>query len=450
MAEDGARLFMSNSNRRTKCDLRASMIDGAAFGGMVGFGETYLPAFALAAGLGEMVAGLTGSLPLLAGGVMQLISPHAVRQLRSHRRWVVACAAIQALVFIPLVIASITGTATAGVVLLSAAVYWAAGLATGPAWNTWIGSLVPGALRARFFARRTWVSQACVFAGFLGGGLLLQATSERGLQAFALLFTLAGLCRLVSVVALYWHSEPVPMHATMKQIPWRRVWHHLQASSGGKLLLYLVVVQAAVQMAGPFFTPFMLQKLQFGYGELAGLLSLAFLAKVFSLAWWGRVARIIGARNLLWIGGVGIVPLSFGWVVSQDLAWLGVVQIVSGVLWAAYELAFFLLFFESIPDEERTSVLTFYNLLNAIAWVCGSLLGAALLWASEFSFNSYLMLFGLSSLGRLLAVVLLVRVPRVVVLADAVGVRTVAVRPGNASLDAPVLPSLPDRLVDES
>ena len=37
-------------------NLAASVGDGAAFGVMVGVGETYLPAFTLAAGLGEVFA----------------------------------------------------------------------------------------------------------------------------------------------------------------------------------------------------------------------------------------------------------------------------------------------------------------------------------------------------------------------------------------------------------
>ncbi|MDG2180770.1 MAG: hypothetical protein P8L78_03690 [Mariniblastus sp.] len=39
---------LANEEKRGKLlrrALRASLLDGAAFGGMVGFGETYLPAF---------------------------------------------------------------------------------------------------------------------------------------------------------------------------------------------------------------------------------------------------------------------------------------------------------------------------------------------------------------------------------------------------------------------
>jgi MFS family permease len=344
----------------------------------------------------------------------------------------------------------LAGSISTVTLLLVAAVYWGAGLATGPAWNTWIGTIVPRSVRPGFFANRTRISQAGVFAGLLIGGVLLQYASvdERGLYAYAMLFGMAGCCRLLSAWMLQLQSEPIPLPANMRQIPWKRLFHHLHASSGGRLLVYLVVVQAATQMAGPFFTPFMLKKLEFTYGELVALFSIAFVSKVISLPVWGHVAKRIGARQLLWIGGIGIVPWSAGWIVSQHIAWLGILQILGGVAWAAYELAFFLLFFESIAEEERTSVLTIYNLLNTTAWVIGSLIGGVLLLSFDASFRGYHFIFALSSVGRIAALALLARVPRLVVDSDSMGIRTVAVRPGAASLDTPILPSLPDRLRD--
>ena len=249
---------------------------------------------------------------------------------------------------------------------------------------------------------------------------------------------------------LFKHSEPIPLPHNMRSISWRRIFHHLRASSGGKLLVYLFAVQGAVQMSGPFFTPFMLKQLGFTYFELSGLFSIAFLAKVVALPAWGRIAKKIGARNLLWIGGIGIVPMGAGWCVSQHYAWLALVQAFSGVLWAAYELAFFLLFFESIAEDERTSVLTIYNLLNTTAWVAGALLGGAVLYHFEMSFHGYLVVFALSSAGRFVALALLARVPQLVVDSDEMSMRTVAVRPGAATIDTPVLASLPDQTGSEN
>ena len=65
-------LFRSARIAAVRKDLRASLADGASFSVMVGIGETYLAAFVLALGMGEIAAGLISSIPLLAGSVLQL------------------------------------------------------------------------------------------------------------------------------------------------------------------------------------------------------------------------------------------------------------------------------------------------------------------------------------------------------------------------------------------
>ena len=85
-------------------DLAYVHTDAVAASVMVGTGETYIAAFALALGLGDIVAGIVASGPLLAGAFLQLVSPYAIRRLGSHRRWVVLTAGLQAASFIPLVV----------------------------------------------------------------------------------------------------------------------------------------------------------------------------------------------------------------------------------------------------------------------------------------------------------------------------------------------------------
>jgi MFS family permease len=119
------------------------------------------------------------------------------------------------------------------------------------------------------------------------------------------------------------------------------------------------------------------------------------------------------------------------------------IQVAGGVAWSAYELAFFLLLFESIPETQRTGALTIYNLANTLALVVGSLIGGTLLFALGTSYEAYLLLFGLSSVGRALAMLFFCPVPAVHVPAAPIAVRTVALRPNSATMDTPILPSLP-------
>jgi MFS family permease len=171
---------------------------------------------------------------------------------------------------------------------------------------------------------------------------------------------------------------------------------------------------------------------------------------VVALPALGRFARKTGALRLLWIGGVTIIPCSGLWIVSQSFPYLVLVQILAGFAWAAYELAMFLLFFESIPEDERTSVLTTFNLGNALATVLGSLLGGLLLRLGNKSPEAYLTIFGLSSAARLATMVFLSRVPRTageVAAAGAlgpIGLRTIELRPDIGVEDQPILASMPE------
>ncbi|MFM8326416.1 MAG: hypothetical protein ACKN9U_16270, partial [Pirellulaceae bacterium] len=67
-----------------RANLARSAADGGFFGLMVGLGETYIPAFALAIGMGEVVSGWIVSIPILLGGLLQTISPWAIRRLGSY------------------------------------------------------------------------------------------------------------------------------------------------------------------------------------------------------------------------------------------------------------------------------------------------------------------------------------------------------------------------------
>jgi MFS family permease len=448
--------FPAPSVRR---NLKASMIDGAAFGGMVGIGETYLAAFALAIGVSEVSAGLIASVPMVAGGLLQLISPRAVQKIGSEKRWILVCSTIQALTFASLVVAAMAGTISLVALFCIVAIYWGSGLATGPAWNVWIEAMVPIGVRVRYFAARSRFAQLTTLAGFLlGGGLL--ALGERWdveIQSYAVMFLLAGILRLISVYWLAQHqpvTRPASVPADAVHPAFSTVGkgasnghgsHHARFQGAG-LLFFLVLLQGMVQLAGPFFTPFMLKEVGFSYIQFVSLISMGFIAKVVSLSMWGHVTKRYNARTLLWIGAVGVVPMSSLWIVSQHFVWLLLVQVFSGIVWAAYELGFFLMFFEVLPQRRRAKMLTIYNFANTLAIFCGAMAGGWILHAFGASTEGYLAIFGLSSAGRMLALFVLAGTSLKAIPVLEIGVRVLGLRPGSGSVDTPVLPSFDDHL----
>lgn len=452
-------------------NLRASMADGATFGVMVGVGETYLAAFALAIGLGEVSSGLISSVPLLAGGITQMISLRGVRWIGSEKRWILLGASIQGLAFFPLVFAALYGSMSIGALLLIASVYWAGGLSTGPAWNTWMETIVPRRIRPKYFAKRTRFSQLTTFGSFLLGGLVLQWAKEHELTlyGFALLFTIAGCFRFWSVLCLAQHQTPEPdtrptrpasiesslappnansnapspeQPNAAKPLSATPIREPMSLPHGGRLLAYLVVVQGFVQISGPYFAPYMLEELSYSYTEFVGLIAIAFLSKILTLPWWANVAKKYDAQTLLWIGGVGIAPLAAMWIVSHEFWWLALTQFICGIMWAAYELGFFLLFFEALPVAQRTRMLTLYNLANTASWCTGALVGGGLLYWLGADQRAYFILFAISSLGRFAALLLLARTGGPPSPVHAIGVRILGIRPNSASIDTPILSSV--------
>ncbi len=176
-------------------DLAYSTGDAASYSLMVGLGESYFSAFALAIGTGQTFAGLLATLPQLAGSLLQLAGPWGVKKLGSQRRWIVTFVSLQATSLLLLPVASFFSGGMAGLmVFLAVTLYWGSGLATGPVWATWIEEIIPRSMRTNYFACRARVGQFCTLLGFIAGGVALQLGKANAwvLTAFCGIFLFAS------------------------------------------------------------------------------------------------------------------------------------------------------------------------------------------------------------------------------------------------------------------
>ena len=388
---------------------------------MVGFGETYIPAFALALGLGPVAAGMTASVPLLCGAMLQLVTPRGVAHLGTNRGWVVACTALQSLSFVPLIWWAIRGHAELWELLAAASVYWGAGMAGAPAWNSWIATVVPVTVRTSFFAQRGRLGQFAICIGFVFGGLLLQWGEGRGtvLLAFAIIFALAATSRLVSTALLAACSEPVPPRLRRTASADRPPALGLLAAAremanqpSGAVVMLLWSFVFGAQIAAPYFTPYMLRELRFSYHAFMLVMAASFLAKAVMSPLIGRLASRVGAMRLLGWAVLAATPLALLWLPATNIGYLVVVQVVAGSCWAAYELAVALLFFEAMSDRQRTAAVTIYNVGLAVATVAGACCGGLILRSFGSGHQAYAAVFIGSSLLRLAALPLLLRLRR--------------------------------------
>jgi len=389
----------------TARNLRAITWDGAFYSVMVGAGERWFQAFAVALGHGDLVSGLVATLPVLGGAVVQLISPWAVLHVGSQKRWVVGLCLLGSVMFAPLAAGAWAGTLSPLVLFGVVTVYWAAGLAAASPWVSWVETLVPARARERFFGRRQAVCQASLFVAFVACGALLHGArgTPRELPTYMVLFVIAGVARLISTGFVMTQTEPVPIPQDARATHVLEFLRRLRLDPGLRVLFAVVPLQFAVQMAEPYFTPWTLNHLRASYGTYLVLVAAGFLGRIAVLPAAGTLARRFGARRLLWAGAMGLVPVAALWSVSSNFVWLASVQLVAGVAWGAMELGAFLVYFEAVPHRDRVSAITALTLIQFGAIAAGSVAGGWILETLGGDTGAYVGLFAASTLVRMVA-----------------------------------------------
>lgn len=371
---------------------------------MVGIGETYIAAFALALGFGQIISGLITVVPVLLGATVQLFSGFALRHFSSRRRWVMLCAVTQASCLLILAVIAHQRMASAGLIFSVVSLFWAGGMSAGPAWNAWMGNVVPKRLRLSFFSRRSRITQGAVLSGLVVGGVLLHLTAHSTfpLSIFAVLFLFASICRFLSAIFLALQTDDAPYHNVNREL------HEAERSkvfierSVYFLFLYFFLNQITVQISAPFSTPYMLKQLELGYGYYMVLIGAALFARILTYTYVPKLVQKHGATFLVVMSAVGIMPLPALWTLGSSFEYLFCVQLLAGFMWGCHELGMFLVLLDKYPAEKRSMVLTNVNFCNSIGMFFGSLVGAHILRSGNLSFESYHHIFWISSSLRVL------------------------------------------------
>ena len=297
-------------------------------------------------------------------------------------------------------------------------------------------------MRLSYFARRSLLAQFAVLCGVIVGGGLLQLgrAGHARLIVFTILFGTAFAGRVTS--SLLHTALPEIRPDAVLRLSLRQWLRSTRQGAGGRLLLLMLAMQLSVGIASPFFAPYMLGTLQLSYAKYALLTAAVFVARMATMHLVSWHARRFGAWQLFRFGMVGIVPLAGLWIVSDAYGYLFALQFVGGVVWGCYELATFLLLFETIAAEERVSMLSWFNVANALCSVSGAALGATLLSRLRATKRAYMLLFGTSSAARLLSLAIWPRPVSGPVELTPVATRILSVRPGTGGIERPIVPAL--------
>ncbi|MGL4473299.1 MAG: MFS transporter [Shewanella sp.] len=352
--ESGAELLdaptaETNFNRRLRklwlrLTLRRSQQEAVASSTMTATSDNFFNAYAIFLGASLAQMGWVTGLPQLFGAIAQLLSVWLASHF-SRKHFIVACAALQALVVLAMGAVAAFEPEHAVWIFIALAVFYHGFInLIQPHWRAWMGSIVPERRRGAFFAARTRLTMMASLSVFFGGGLILTQTDgiKMAWLGFSLLFAIAAIGRLVSAWLLWQMHDPVARIPKVKGVfvqtlvnfggAWRdKTFRHYS--------LFVAGMQCMVAISAPFFAVYMLEDLQFTYFEFVMASVASVVTQFVTLRFWGRFSDCYGNRLVMIITSSLIPSLPVLWLFSDNYGYILVVQAFSGLAWSGFTLS---------------------------------------------------------------------------------------------------------------
>ena len=371
---------------------------------MLGLTQNYITPYALTMKASTQEIGLLTSVPNFTMAAVQFAAPALSERMGSRKGFILPMVVMHALMWLPiLLIPYLFQTHQVWWLIALMTLSTAFDSALNPVWGSMMADLVPVQMRGRYFGQRNRITGfiSTVFT-YVAGGILQVLTGNTNL-AFAIIFAGAIASRLVSFYFLSQMFEPLSQ-ATEKRgyDGMLKIARGLFSTNIGMFIIFCALINFTATLAGPFFSPYMLDDLQFSYIVYTIMNSTGSLATIGFMTWWGKRMDRAGSIKVLKITSLFVPFVPLGWALSHNFWWLIVMQVFSGFAWAGFQLSSSVFIFDAAPPQNSTRYIALYNSLIFLGVSVGSLTGgivAPLL--PPFMGSYFLSIFIVSGLARL-------------------------------------------------
>ena len=274
------------------------------------------------------------------------------------------------------------GPATNAVFWIVLTVATLANCVSSVAWSSAISDMVPPAISGKYFSRRNLIFGIwTLIVVYVVGHVVGHATDA--LAAFAMVFALAGLARMIGLLFLTRMRFPAPVRERQPRgLAMADIATALRDRNFLALILFIGVWGLAINASMPFYTVYLVNRLGFGVGEIVRLTTLASLGALITLKGWGRLCDQFGNRPVLHL-------CAMIWAVTALLMWLltgprwqwplPIGYFLVGAVTAGFQLAQFNLMLKLSPAHERAAYVAVFMALTSLLTAFGPLLGGHLL-----------------------------------------------------------------------
>ena len=364
----------ANSIRKS---LIYSYIDGIFASIMLGLRDTFVVPFALALGAVTSQIGLLSSIPNLVASVAQIKAPDVTDWARSRKKIINISVLIQALLFLPILLVPFTvGAGRVELVIFFYMLHLAFGNFGAPAWGSLIAEYIPASKRGKYFGFRNKTLGFITVASAFGGGYLLNAfRGDAIFIGYAILFVIALAARLISWHYLNKMYEPPFRVIDEAKFTFIEFIRKIRTSNFTRFVFYVASMLFCVNLAGPFFSVYMLRDLRMNYPTYTLVVMASTITTIVVMDRWGRNADIFGNIKVMRLCSFFIPLVPMLWLFSHNVVYLVIIQVIAGFFWSGFNMAVSNFVYDAVTPPKRTRCIAYFNVINGIAVFFGATIG---------------------------------------------------------------------------
>ena len=380
-------------SKQIKSSLRISTVEGSWWAVMYGMVETYFGAFFEYLKYSSYEISILSTLPIFIGAGFQNLTGWFYDILRSRKILLIILKFIQT-VTIPLILFAGYSSGNYYVLLAFICLYYVVAMSQMSPWTSWMGYLVPGRLRGRYFGNRSQVVRIfMLISSLLAGAILNSYDKSSTLNGFIIIFSIGMIANLGCIYYLKRQYEPED--TTKDEIVEIDSRDRNMESGLKRFITYDSLSEFSFHVSGPLMMVYWLRDLNFNYIELAIIINVSQVIGLFSMRYWGKRIDNQGSYSTIRSASFYITIIPLLWIgiyyLPNELILAGSIIIASmaSLMFSGRALALDNRLYEHMKNKKMIQVTSKRVFFRGLSIFIGGLIGG-LLTRNESSFSVYI------------------------------------------------------------
>ncbi len=251
----------------------------------------------------------------------------------------------------------------------------------GPLRDIWLANSVPSDKMGSYLGWRSVITSAffLVFLNLMAK--IVDLVGGQKVHGYAIVLTMAFLASIVSIFFYTKIKTPVQSVVVDKETPLGFLSFLKQAKQShlGVFILFIAMFTFSVNIAAPYFASYLKEDRQFSMATINVIISFEFIARIVSMAFWGKIIDRSGSLKILSTVTYFIPVIPILWMFSGNVVYLCMAQVFSGTVWSAFDLCVQTFIYKATSPSQRLRYIVYYRSLSSLSVAVGGFTGLLLI-----------------------------------------------------------------------